>query len=253
VAEALAGVGHDVTYVGACGGDLTAQLFEGALHVAGVNMDLERLDAPSGVVVALVDASGQRAMMTDRAANSSLGLAHVLGALDRDFDHLHVSGYTLLDPATVDVGRAALTRAVELGRSTSVDVCSVAPLRTMTPTAFMEATRGARYLFANEEEALTLSETADVTTAMDRLARDFTEVVITRGRSGARARCDSVDYDAPSMSDAVIDTTGAGDAATGAYLAVRLRDGGCQQALEAAMSAASLVVRGLGSLGQSRL
>ena len=253
MAEALARSGHHVTYVGACGGDLTAQLFEEALHGAGVDVDLERVEAPSGVVVALVDPAGQRAMMTDRAANSSLGLAHVLRAMDRPFDHLHVSGYTLLDPSTVHVGRDALRRAKELGRSTSVDVCSVAPLRVMTPRAFMEVARDARLLFANEEEALTLSGAADVSSAMDRLGREFAEVVITQGESGARARCDGVDYEVSSMSDAVVDTTGAGDAAAGAYLAVRLGDGGCGQALEAAMSAASLVVRGLGSRGQSRI
>ncbi len=253
VAEALARSGHHVTYVGACGGDLTAQLFEGALRDAGVNVDLERIETPSGVVVALVDTAGQRAMMTDRAANSSLGLAHVLRALDRPFDHLHVSGYTLLDPSTVDVGRGALQRANELGRSTSVDVCSVAPLRAMTPRAFIEAARGAHFLFANEEEALALSGAADVNSAMDHLEHDFAEVVITRGGSGARARRDGVEYDVPAASDTVVDTTGAGDAATGAYLAVRLRDGGCDQALDAAMSAASVVVRGLGSRGQSRI
>ena len=89
--------------------------------------------------------------------------------------------------------------------------------------------------------------------ALDRLARHFNEVVITRGESGARARRDDVDYEVSSASDDVVDTTGAGDAATGAYLAVRLGGGTIDQALETAMSAASFVVRGLGSRGQSRI
>ncbi len=253
VADALARAGHHVTYVGACGDDLAARLFGDAMRSVNVDVELEVVDSASGVVVAVVDPAGQRAMMTDRGANSRLGLEHVHQRLDRPFDHLHVSGYTLLDPLTTEVGRHALVAANEMGRSTSVDVCSVAPLVEMTPVAFLNAAYGARILFANEEEALTLSGGADVDEATVRLGQDFNEVVITRGESGARARSEGVDYKVLSTSENVVDTTGAGDAATGAYLAVRLRDGTIDQALEAAMAAASLVVRGLGSRGQSRI
>jgi sugar/nucleoside kinase (ribokinase family) len=252
-AESLARAGHHVTYVGACGVDVTVRLFEEALRDSGVDLALQRVDTPSGVVVAVIDNEGQRAMMTDRGANSMLELGHVLGQLDRPFDHLHVSGYTLLDPSTLEVGRGARARARELGRSTSIDVCSVAPLIAMTPTVFLKAAQGAGTLFANEEEALALSGGMDIDAALERLGPDFDEVVITQGKSGARARRDGVDYEVSSKSDVVVDTTGAGDAATGAYLAIRLSDGTIELALEAAMSAASLVVGGLGSRGQSRI
>ena len=70
---------------------------------------------------------------------------------------------------------------------------------------------------------------------------------------GAWAHANGIDHRVESRSDEVLDTTGAGDAATGAYLALRLRDGSIDDALTAAMAAASLVVRGLGSRGQSRI
>jgi sugar/nucleoside kinase (ribokinase family) len=249
MAESLARYGHHVTYVGASGADLAAQLFEDTLRRAGVDVALERFDTPSGVVVALVHGDAQRAMMTDRGANSMLSLEHVLHSLAQPYDHLHVSGYTLLDPATTEVGRSALVHAHELGRSTSVDVCSVAPLVSMTPTAFLSATHGAGTLFANEDEALVLSGASDVVSAIDRLSAEFDEVVVTLGDKGARARRTGLDYFRASESDEVIDTTGAGDAATGAYLALRLKEGTIDEALAAATSAASVVVRGLGSRG----
>ena len=253
MAEALARAGLHATYVGACGDDLAAKYFEDALREAGIDVALECVERATGVVVALVDPKGQRAMMTDRGANVDLGIAHVLRQLNQPFDHLHVSGYTLLDPRTTDVGRGALARAIALGRSTSVDVCSVAPLIEMTPAAFLKSAIGAHTIFANEEEALTLSESTDLALAMHRLAQDFKEVVVTCGEHGARAHANGLDYEAKSQSDDVYDTTGAGDAATGAYLAVRLRDGTINEALGAAMSAASIVVKGLGSKGQSRM
>jgi ribokinase len=253
MAESLAHAGHRVTYVGACGDDLAAQLFEGALRDVGVDATLQRTEASTGVVVAVIDFAGQRAMMTDRGANSRLGIEHVTRQLERPFDHLHVSGYTLLDPRTIDVGRVALATAQELGCSTSVDVCSVAPLVATSPALFLAAARGASTLFANEEEALVLSNCADVVAALHRLSLDFAEVVITLGEHGARARRDDTDYLVTSSGADVIDTTGAGDAATGAYLAVRLSDGSVDAALEAAMIAASEVVKGLGSRGQSHI
>jgi ribokinase len=249
MAEVLVREGHHVTYVGACGTDLSAQLFEETLRGVGVDVALERIDSPSGVVVALVASDGQRAMMSDRGANSSLSLDHVLRVLERPFDHLHVSGYTLLDPATTHVGRGALSRAHDQGRSTSVDVCSVAPLMAMTPAAFLRAALGAHTLFANEEEALALSGAADVESAIERLSNDFDETVVTRGKDGARVRRDGVDFEVIATSGDVVDTTGAGDAATGAYLAVRLHHGSIEAALSAAMAAAALVVKGLGARG----
>jgi sugar/nucleoside kinase (ribokinase family) len=253
MAEALARAGHHVTYVGSCGDDLAAQLFEDRLRSAGVEAVLERTDTTTGVVVAVVDADGQRAMMTDRGANSKLAFEHVTRQLERPFDHLHVSGYTLLDPQTISVGRSALATARELGRSTSVDVSSVAPLAAISPVVFLDAARSATMLFANLEEAQVLTGCVDVVDTLSRLSLDFDEVVVTLGEHGARARHNGVDYSATSSSVDVVDTTGAGDAATGAYLAVRLRDGSLDDALAAAMSAASHVVKGLGSRGQSPL
>lgn len=77
-AEALARAGHHVTYVGACGDDLAAKQFGDTLRDAGIGLALERVATATGVVVAVVDPVGQRAMMTDRRANSVLGISHVL-------------------------------------------------------------------------------------------------------------------------------------------------------------------------------
>lgn len=249
MAVALSQAGHDVTYVGAAGDDAAAQLFTDDLTIAGVHANLQIGTSSTGIVVALVGGDGQRAMLTDRGANSLLSTEHVLLALDEPFDHLHVSGYSVLDVRTRVVGVAALGKARALGRTTSVDVCSVAPLRDVTPELFMTTADNVTCLFANEEEAQVLADTTSTDEAVVLLASRFNEVVVTRGAGGAVARKDGVTFSATSSSDAVVDTTGAGDAATGAYLAVRLGDGSIDEGLAAAMEAASVVVRGLGSRG----
>lgn len=249
MAVVLARAGHDVTYIGAVGDDAPGQMVTDDLVNAGVDARLSVVAAPTGVVVALVALDGQRSMMTDRGANQLLDLEAVERHLALPFDHLHVSGYTLLDTATRGVGTAALRRARSDGRPTSVDVCSVGPLADVTPAVFLEAARDATTLFANEEEALALSGAPGVDDAIEQLARHFDEVVVTRGANGARARRGGEHAEVPSLSRDVLDTTGAGDAATGAYLAARLQGGSLVQSLNDAMASAAVVVRGLGSRG----
>ncbi|MGB8179839.1 MAG: PfkB family carbohydrate kinase [Acidimicrobiales bacterium] len=247
LALAVATGGHEVIYIGAAGPDAAATIVREALRSANVTAQLEVVDAPTGTVVALVGDEGQRAMLTDRGANSRLSEAFVRGRLAVPFDHLHVSGYTLLDPATRALGVAALALARVGRRSASVDVCSVSPLRQMTPEVFLEAASGASHLFANEEEALALTGASDANDALEFLAARFHEVVITRGALGAIAAVGETRTRVSAHDVAVLDTTGAGDAANGTYLGARLREESPERALEEAMNASAYVVGGLGA------
>ncbi|MGA2294679.1 MAG: carbohydrate kinase family protein [Acidimicrobiales bacterium] len=249
VAVALAEGGHDVTYVGVVGDDVAGGQFVDDLLQMGVTPRLELVEGPTGVVVALIDSEGQRAMMVDRGVNGHLTLDVMLAALDEPFDHLHVSGYTLLDERTRAVATAALQVASANGAGTSVDVCSVAPLAQVTAPVFLEASAASAMLFANEEEGLLLTGADDVNGAARVLASRFDEVLITRGRDGALAAVSDTTWREPSHSAEVLDTTGAGDAASGAYLAARLNGSPVPESLTRAMQAAAAVVRGLGSQG----
>jgi sugar/nucleoside kinase (ribokinase family) len=242
-------VHHEVAYVGVVGDDEAGAMFVRELEAAGVVPVLDTVAGPTGVVVALVDANGQRAMMTDRGVNSSLSTNSVLEALVGNFEHLHVSGYTVLDDATRQVAMAALALARDRGASTSVDACSVGPLEEMGADAFLHAIGRVSILFANEEETRVLSGATGIDAASERLVAFADEVLITRGASGGLVRRGSERWAAPSKDVEVLDTTGAGDAATGAYLAARLHGTGCGEALELAMASAASVVGGLGARG----
>lgn len=249
LAIALRACGPDVVYVGASGNDVAHDVFVAALLEADVTPQLEIVVARTGTVVSIVASDGQRSMLSDRGANSLLSEAFVSDQLHEPFDHLHVSGYLLLDPARKRAGTWALERARELGRSASVDVCSAEPLRQLTPAAFLEAAKAATQLFANQEEALVLTSTNDLDAALEILAALFDEVVITAGSRGAVSSHGKERYRASSRDVMVLDTTGAGDAATGAYLGARLSNAEPAIALDRAMEAGSRVVGGLGAHG----
>jgi sugar/nucleoside kinase (ribokinase family) len=249
VAVSLASCGHEVTYVGVAGNDFAGQLFVDELERAGVTPQLTVGTGPTGVVVAVVAGDGQRAMMTDRGVNGELTLDHVLTVLESPFDHLHLSGYTLLDEATRSIGTAALELARSKGATTSVDACSLRPLELMGVPVFLEAASSASMLFANAEEAQLMAGSEDLDTAASSLGEFFDEVLVTMGRSGAVVAKSSQLWHEASRNEAVLDTTGAGDAASGTYLALRVAGASIDDSLVAAMDAAAVVVRGLGSRG----
>ncbi len=245
-AVGLARAGCDVTYVGAVGRDPAADVLRALFEAAGVATRLQVVDAPTGVVVAVVDGSGQRAMFTSRGANARLGEAHVADALTEGADHVHVSGYTVLDERTRGVARSAIEVARGRGTPVSVDACSVGPLRAMGASRFLDAVAGATTIFANEEEAVELGG-GSLEVALSVLRGHAAEVVVTLGSRGALALSDEGEVRVAASSDVVLDTTGAGDAVTGAYLAARLQGSSRRAALETAMTAAAAVVSGLGA------
>lgn len=248
LAVALAKCDHDVTYVGAIGRDSAAAAWREEFATGAVRSRLQEVDVPTGVVVALVDETGQRAMYTSRGANLSLSRDFVLAILDEGFDHLHVSGYSVLESATREVAVAALEHARRRATTTSADACSVAPLVAVTPGVFTRAVAGVDYLFANEEEARALGG-ATWEVALTTLRALAPEGMVTRGPRGALAWRGEVSASAPSTSTTVLDTTGAGDAASGTYLGARLRGDSIENALALAMTVAADVVAGLGAAG----
>ncbi len=249
LAVALRATGHDVLFVGAAGRDAACEIFVKALHRAGVTSELETVNEPTGTVVILVHDDGQRSMLTDRGANQRLSEAFVEECLAGPFDHLHVSGYLLHDPGRRDVGERALAIARERGSSTSIDVCSVGPLRKTTPEVFLRSAGHVTQLFANDEEAMTITSCPDTASALDALAIRFEEAIITWGANGALGAAGAERFSSPAREVPVRDTTGAGDAAAGTYLGARLHGVPPAPALASAMVAAARTVTGLGATG----
>lgn len=103
--------------------------------------------------------------------------------------------------------------------------------------------------FANNEEALAISSMDNIEDAANALAALFGEVVITRGEHGALAALGGERFSVSANVVDVLDTTGAGDAATGTYLGGRLHGESPLVALERAMAASARVLGGLGALG----
>ncbi|HEX2075081.1 MAG TPA: PfkB family carbohydrate kinase [Geodermatophilus sp.] len=248
VAVHLADLEVPVVFAGCVGSDpagagLVAEL--AALGVAPVVRTVP--GAPTGTIVSLVELDGQRSMLADRGANLALRIGDLPPAVPGA--HLHLSGYTLLDPLPRGAGLAALAAAAAAGCTISVDPASSAPLAAYGVDRWLADTADATLVLPNEEEARLLTGCPDARDAALTLARRYPVAVVTLGAEGALWASGGTVVHRPAHPAAVVDTTGAGDAFAAGLLSVWLADPGGDPAvaLDAGLARAAQVVSRTGA------
>lgn len=252
VAAWLASLGEAVTFVGVAGDDPFGREAEAALVAAGVDVRLRLTDeAATGTCVVLVGHDGERTMLPDAGANSMLRPEDLPADLVRGADHLHVSGYSLLNPGSRGAAEQALQLAREAGAATSVDPASAAPLEAVGGAEFLAMTQGVDLVFATLDESEVLCDSRVPAVVGARLTATYDEVVLKLGPDGALwcSRAEPAGRAVPAVAPdgSVVDTTGAGDAFAAAWLAARSNDEQPEQALRTATRAAASVVTRLGA------
>lgn len=236
VAAWLAALSVSTAFIGRVGDDPFGREAVQVLGDAGVKVHVV-VDAvvATGACVILIGADGERTMLPDAGANSALTVAQLPLAVIRDAGHLHVSGYTLLNPGSRAAGVAALAEAHAAGLATSVDAASAAPLEAVGAAGFVELTAGVGLLFVTLDEAEVLCDSRNPGVVAARLTAHYPQVVLKLGTAGAHwcpgEGRSALSAPAVPTSGPVIDATGAGDAFAAAYLAVLAGGGEVSDAL----------------------
>jgi sugar/nucleoside kinase (ribokinase family) len=172
----------------------------------------------SGVVVVLVDSSGERTMFPDKGANSRLTAANLpdLSA----FQAVYISGYALLNPLARDGVLAMIEKIKADGLPIYFDPASVGSMKDVTDKELHTWFSMMDVLLLNEEESIYLTGSVDIERALDYLL-DFSQVVvIKRGSAGAIAKSRGFDsISLPAVATSVVDTTGAGDSFAAGFIA----------------------------------
>ncbi|MCB5166789.1 PfkB family carbohydrate kinase [Streptomyces bambusae] len=206
----------------------SAAWHEAALRRAGVRPRLVvDPQEPTGTVVSLVDAAAERTFLTDSGAALRLSPADWSDGLLDGVAHVHLSGYLFFAVPSRDLARLVLRAARDRGVPVSVDPASAGFLRTAGPERFLDDVAGAGILLPNEAEAALLAGQpagAAPAEAAAALSRRVPLVVVTQGAAGALvAEGGAVTARVPGApAPAAVDSTGAGDAFTGGFLAARL-------------------------------
>ena len=172
---------------------------------------------PSGVVVVLVDSSGERTMFPDKGANSRLEISD-LPDLAR-FQAVYISGYALLNP----LARPGVLAMLETIRADGIpiyfDPASVGAMKEVADNELHQWFALMNVLLLNEEESIYLTGSVDIERALDYLLEYSELVVIKRGSLGAIAKARGYDsISVAAIATSVVDTTGAGDSFAAGFI-----------------------------------
>jgi ribokinase len=224
VAAWAAALGAQSRFVGKRGADASGEVAEADLLRRAVDVLGPPPQGRNGVVVSLVEANGERTMVSDRGVAPELTADELQPDWFDRCDWLHLSGYSLMREPIGTAAERAAALAGERDARISVDLSSVNVIREFGADRLAERLARIRpdVVFGNEAEHRALEVESEV-------------VVIKRGANGATI--DGQDYAA--APGEVVDTTGAGDALAAGYLV-----GGPELALEAA----ARCVAGLGTM-----
>ncbi len=241
----LAEAGADVALVGRVGDDDRGRSAVEELRAGGVDTRVAvDPDLPTGTCLVLTGPGGERTMAPDAGANDALNEGDLPAELLGEGRHLHVSGYSLLRAGSRPAARDAMGLASRSGMTVSVDPSSSALLSA----DFFEHAEGAGLLLPNASEAHALTGHSDPEAAARELAGRFGEVVVTLGRGGALwTNGEEVLRAAAEPVDAVVDTTGAGDAFAAGFLTARANGSSTAEALAAGCRLAARAVRKTGA------
>ncbi|MCG5214201.1 sugar kinase [Streptosporangium sp. KLBMP 9127] len=242
-ARLLARVGYD-----------TAEWHTAELVRAGVrpHVDVDP-DHPTAVVIAMVDVTGERSMLTNRGAGAWIGPGDWDDALLDGVGLLHMSGYLLFAEPGLELARLAMAAASARGVRISVDPGSAGFLRGFGVERFLSETSSAGLIIPNQDEAEVLTGVTEVKRAARELSSRYGAAVVKVGERGALfARDGRLETAVPGLPARVVDSTGAGDAFAAGFLTAVLAGSSEADALTAGCRAGARAVTQIGGRPQIR-
>jgi len=236
VAAAAAAVGCRARFVGRVGDDAVGGALAADLAAAGVDVRVQRAGR-TGCIVVIVEPGGERTMLPDRGAAAELGPIDPVW-LD-GISWLHVPAYSLIaEPiGTCTIGAIDAVRA--RGGRVSIDVSSVGAVSAFGASRFVSVVAGLEpdVVLATAEEAPLLGSWSPQLLVVKHGA-DPVELRPAGGPSSW--------VDVPVV-EGVIDTTGAGDAFAGGFLAATIAGAPAADAAAAGNALAGRTLRSAGA------
>jgi ribokinase len=244
-AVAAARLGADVTFVARVGGDIFGEAAIRNFEMDGIRTEFVIRDeaAASGVALIFVDENGENAIAVAPGANSRLTPDDVARAEAR----IAEADVLLLQlEVPLDAVRTAVELARRHGRRVMLNPAPAQPVPE-------EILREVAILTPNETEAEMLLGGRDAglggvaATAQALCARGVGTVIVTMGKEGVFVVSPESEYHVPGRRVQPVDTTGAGDAFSGALACAWGRGLDLRPAIDFAIAASALSVTRMGA------
>lgn len=246
----LAVLGNDITMVGRIGNDTAGSAITAEFDALGISYgEIVKEGLHTGVVVCLVDPSGERTMLADNGANAGLEVSD-LPALD-GVDAIYLSGYAPLAPLSRE-GVLEMVRTVNSrGIPIVFDPATVGGMQGVPVEEILSWCALMDTVIMNEEEAIYLSGLSDLEYALNFFVELTPRAIIKRGSAGAIGleRGGQI-ISVAAKTSTVVDTTGAGDAFAAGFIDAFTGRRDFSHAIERASAVAGHCVAIVGARGR---
>jgi ribokinase len=203
-------------------------------------------EAMTGLLYINVTPDGQRTFFGSRAANCLVRRQSSGSALLKRAMAANLNGYSFLDPGPALAAKQILQAVQARGGWVSLDV-GMEP-SSKVPQRILRVAKQVDLLFVSSEEAAVLTGSRDPRKSFGRLRKaGVRDVVMKLGKHGCLILEEGVVRQVPSFAVRAVDSTGAGDAFTAAFLQARLRGWPVAEAALAANAAGAVAASVVGA------
>ena len=216
----LAQLGVEAGFLSKIGKDEVGEFFKKQMTDTHVKPSLLTTKTPTGRVIAMVTADGERTFATCLGAAAELCADDIKPELFEGWDILYVEGYLVANPTMLD---KAVTTAKEAGLKIAIDMASYNVVEESRDYFMQLIENYVDYVFANEQEAFALTG-MESRQALDFIASRCEIAVVKVGAKGAYIKRGDEMVIIPPMKANVIDTNGAGDMWAAGFMAGLVKD-----------------------------
>ncbi|ENX05830.1 adenosine kinase [Acinetobacter courvalinii] len=216
---AFSALGGTAFYGCRVGNDDLGSIYLSGLNEAGIQTATQSIsEGVTGTCMVLISPDSERTMQT------YLGITAELTAEQIDFEPLKTAKWLYIEGylSTSDSARVAVKQARALAKAHGVKIAL-----SLSDPAMVQYARsgleellaeGVDLLFCNEQEALMFTETENLEAAIEMLKLKNQQLVITQGAKGAVIVDAAHQFHVNGRAVEAVDTNGAGDAFSGAFL-----------------------------------
>lgn len=212
----LAKLGIETGFLSKIGNDEVGQFFKKQMTDTNVEPQLLTTETPTGRVIAMVTPDGERTFATCLGAAAEMCADDIHPELLDGWDIFYVEGYLVANPSLLE---KALDTAHAKGMTIAMDMASYNEVAKHRDLLLRLLENRLDIVFANEQEAQTLTGLEDPVEALHYIAERCQIAVVKVGAKGAYIQRGDEVVTVPPMPANVIDTTGAGDVWASGFLA----------------------------------
>lgn len=252
VAVWAARVGYPAGFIGEVGRDRFGEFAVQELAAEGVQPHIIwNTSNPTGVILVLIDAAGQRSMLTSQGADFDLRPQEVPVEVVQQAGHLHVTAWSLFTDPPRQAALKAAQAARDAGITISFDPGSFQMIREIGREEFRRMTRDLSldFIFPNLDEGQALTgarEPQDILEVLQKLYPGAM-ILLKLAADGALILDQGKLIRLEATRDRPVDATGAGDSFGGAFLGHYLRSKDTLAAGQLAVQAAGWVIGRFGA------